>query len=151
MQESIGKIEEEIKKPVWLKIFIIFCWLNIVALFLFLGLEVVLQVVDPDLEVFLSSSLYLILELTPNFVFSLLIVRVIGSRNEDSIRKVRRLLGLSLVANFVVYLIIYFMHRLGVAADKPFPILLTVVYCCIWLTYFNKSRGVKRYFSASIE
>ena len=133
-------------KGFWMILFLIINWLNVIAFPLLVVLELVLVFLDPEYSMLTLDSAIGMGELLPNFIFSILIIRCFRIREGSTPAQIIRYIGWALAVNALFYLAHYVLYTNGFAAERPFPILLSIIYYFIWKTYFKRSKRVAAYF-----
>ncbi len=133
----------------WLKFFYIinFVWL----IFLPLGslVYILSSMLDSETSILSNKLMFYVLELTPDFIFSILILRSIKIQNTSTPESIKKLMSFELAAKLIIGILIYMAYKNGIAQDKPSPFFFSIIYYLIWSNYFKKSKRVFNYYGAN--
>lgn len=89
----------------------------------------------------------------PIVVFCVLILRILSNRSEEVPRRVSRYLNFKFLTTIgVFWLLSVFYYSdieqpMEVVLGRSIGLLLTMMYCWIWMFYFKRSKRVKEYYS----
>jgi len=133
----------------WLRFFQVVNVLSIViGGLVLLGLSAMVILVGFD-EEGIADVVAACAEMFPAILFSVLIVRVLGDRNENTPARVAQLLKYNFSAAAFVFIAVMALFFADVVSEKPTSILGSLLYYYIWTSYFKKSKRVNEYYGAN--
>lgn len=105
-----------------------------------------MPIVEPENLFYSYKVLFYFIETLPDFIFSLLILRIIKLQSSQTPNKIKRLMGLELLAKLVIGIAVFIAYEKGITDEKPFPFFMSVIYYLIWAYYFKKSKRVLNFY-----
>ena len=124
--------------------YINFIWLLILPLGLLA--YAVLSIIESENLFYSYEVLFYFIEILPDFIFSLLILRIIKLQSSQTPNKIKRLMAFELLAKCLIGIAIFIAYENGITDEKPFPFFMSVIYYLIWAYYFKKSKRVLNYY-----
>jgi len=95
------------------------------------------------------SLLVSFVEVIPAFVFSILILKIIKDRDEETPFRISGYVKYNTVIALVIFIASMALFYLDVTPERPQSLLGTLIYYYIWTSYFKKSVRVKEYYGSS--
>lgn len=86
------------------------------------------------------------LEILPDLVFSIVVIKIVMIRQADIPQKIVKFLGYYVAATFVIYMILFYSYSAEQISEKPTSFWGSAIYYLIWSSYFRKSKRVKVYY-----
>lgn len=149
-------IEDEIKAELpciagWLRFFQIINYINItLSVVAFVALVISYMILGDIFDLVMDGPA-LFLELIPFLIFSYFIIKAIPIRHVETPARIKSLIGYDLIVSLTVSVILLALHNNGLISDKPAPLIFSVIYYFIWVTYFKKSKRVLAYYGSNSE
>ena len=136
---------------IWLWIFwtINLIWLTFFPLIVILA--AFLYLVDPETDLISLDSLFLSLELLPDFIFSLWVLLIVRKRDERIPNLVKKIIGYELLTKFIVGLMLVYANVKGLVSEPPNSIFLSMAYYFIWSSYFKRSKVVLKFYGKNAD
>lgn len=145
---SLSNVEQPKEKiSGWLRFFFVMliisaCWMPLSIL-----ATMALPFISPEKPIFTLENLFINLELLPDLLFSVLMLKVIHDRNNLTPKKIKKLLRLEIWSKFFIAVAIMYAYKKGLVEDRPFPFIISAIYYFIWRAYFTKAKQVKSYYN----
>jgi len=95
------------------------------------------------------GMLALFVEVLPGTIISFLIWKNILVKSEDTPNKIKWLMQLELSLHIIVTAAIYYAYKQGHIPEGPTPILLSIFYFIIWVSYLKRSKRVLSYYGSN--
>ena len=135
----------------WLRVFQIINIISIAMFGLVLALMVLGSAFDFLEEISTIELASLIIELLPDLVISIMMVKLLTVRNTHIPKLMVKYLGFYVGVTIVVYIILYSLYKAEHILEKPTTFWGSVIYYSIWNAYFKRSKRVNIFYGANSE
>lgn len=142
---------KEIKIGGWLRFYKIITIISLSIAALLIVVIAALAVLGIDAGENIYDLAATALEIAPSLAFSILVLKIIEVRENDTPSKINHYILAYTIATFVIYAGLRYLFANDFMIEKPTPALGTVIYYFIWTSYFKKSKRVKEFYGSNAD
>ena len=153
---ALSEEDGQVRLGGWLRFFQVINVLSLAFATLLFFAGVILTVMEGFDQKGLIEVLVSLIESLPVIVFCVLILRMLSDRSEDVPRRISIYLNFKFLATIGVFWILTVFHYSEIEQPKEIALgrnigmVLTMLYCWIWMFYFKRSKRVKEYYNLDV-
>lgn len=130
----------------WLRFYQVINYLSIIFTLLIFAMVSVFYAMGEYAEGEIFEALIAGIELLPDLVVSIMVLKILSKPNKFIPTRVVTLLTYYVGASLLMYGCVYYLFKTEVVVEKPTSFWASVIYYAIWSSYFRKSKRVKAYY-----